>query len=106
MCIDIVVRPPLTVNNPFFRTIGILILRMSSHEFLRFGPQSRYALRCIVEIDSEPVSLVMILHPAKDVIIHVAEKMYFWFDAPVVANVFEGRMFVEHAAVPPAHLVV
>jgi hypothetical protein len=29
-----------------------------------------------------------------------------WFDTPVVASVFQRRMFVEHSAVPSTHLVV
>ena len=48
----------------------------------------------------------MVLHPPKDVVVDVAEEMYFWFHAPIIANIFQGGVFVEHAAVPAAHLVV
>ena len=48
----------------------------------------------------------MVMHPAEDVVVDVAEEMDFGFDAPVVTDVFEGGVFVEHAAVPAAHLVV
>ena len=48
----------------------------------------------------------MVVHPAEDVVVDVAEEMHFGLDTPIVTNVLERRMFVEHAAVPAAHLVV
>lgn len=32
--------------------------------------------------------------------------MHLGLDAPVVPNVFQGRVLVKHAAVPSAHLVI
>lgn len=104
--LDVVFRPSLTIDDPFPRIVWMLIFRMRRHEFLGLRPQRGYALRGIVEIDGEAVRLVMILHPAKDVIVYFAEEMHLWLNAPVVANVFEGWVFVEHAAVPATHLVV
>lgn len=48
----------------------------------------------------------MVLHVAENVVVDVAVEVDFGLDAPVVLNVFEGRMFVEDAAVPSTHLVV
>ena len=99
-------RPPLTINHPLLRTILMHIFRMRSDEFLRLRPQGGNAVWRIIEIDSEAVGLVVVLHPAENIVIDVAEEVDFGLDAPVVADVFEGGMFVEHAAVPAAHLVV
>ena len=79
---------------------------MCGDEFLRLRPQGGNALRCVVEVDGETVGFIVVLHPAENVIVDVAEEMDFGLDAPVVADVFEGGVFVEHAAVPAAHLVV
>lgn len=48
----------------------------------------------------------MILHPAEDVVVHVAEEVYFGLHPPVVFRVGQGRVFVKQTAVPTAHLVV
>ena len=48
----------------------------------------------------------MVLHVPEDIVVYVAEEAYLGLHAPVVLNMLEGRMAVEHAAVPPAHLVV
>ena len=82
------------------------IFRMRGDKFLRLRPQGRNAVWRIIEIDSEPVGFIVVLHPAENVIIDVAEEMDFGLNAPIVADVFEGGVFVEHAAVPAAHLVV
>ena len=82
------------------------VFRMCGDEFLRLRPQGRNAIRRIVEVDGEAVSFIMVLHPTENVIVDVAEEMDFGLDAPVVADVFESGVFVEHAAVPAAHLVV
>ncbi len=79
---------------------------MRRHEFLGLRPQRWYTLGRVVKVYSEAVGLVVVLHPAEYIVVYVAEEMYLWLNAPVVANVFEGRVFVEHAAVPSAHLMV
>ena len=48
----------------------------------------------------------MVLHVAEDVVVDVAEELHFGLDAPVVLDVLEGGVAVEHAAVPTAHFVV
>ena len=48
----------------------------------------------------------MVLHVAEDIVVDITEEFDFGLDAPVVADVFEGRVVVEEAAVPPAHLMV
>ena len=82
------------------------VFRVCGDEFLRLGPQGGYALRRIVKVDGEAVGLVVVLHPAENVVIDFAEEVDFGLDSPVVADVFESGVFVEHAAVPAAHLVV
>ena len=63
-------------------------------------------MRRVVEVDGEAVGLVAVLHEAEDVVVNVAEEVNLWLDAPVVLHVFESWVFVEHARVPAAHLVV
>lgn len=48
----------------------------------------------------------MVGHIAEDVVIDVAEEMNFGFHSPVKLHVCQGRVFVEQAAVPTAHLMV
>lgn len=48
----------------------------------------------------------MVLHPPEDIVVDFAEEMHFGFHSPVVADVLECGVFVEHAAIPAAHLVV
>ena len=102
----IVFRPPFTIHHPLLRIILMHIFRMRGNEFLRLRPQRGNALRRIIEVDSEAVGLIVVLHPAENVVVDVAEEVHFGLDAPVVANVFESGVFVEHAAVPATHLVV
>ena len=82
------------------------VFGMCGDEFLRLGPQGGNALRRIVEVDGEAVGLVVVLHPAENVVVDFTEEVDFGLDSPVVADVFESGVFVEHAAVPAAHLVV
>ena len=48
----------------------------------------------------------MIFHPAEDVVVDVAEELDFRLDTPVVSCICERGVVVEHARVPPAHLMV
>ena len=102
----IVFRPPLTVDYPLLRVVLMHVFGMCGEEFFRLRPQGGNAVRRIVEVDGEAVGLIVVLHPAENVIVDFAEEVYFGLDSPVVANVFESGVFVEHAAVPAAHLVV
>lgn len=104
--LDIMLRPPLTIRQPLPRIILHLILRMRSQKLQRLRPQSRQALRRIVQVHGEAVRLVVVLHVAEDVVIDVAEEVDFGLDAPVVADVRQRGVPVEHARVPAAHLVV
>lgn len=106
VCLHIVFRPSLTVDYPLLRVVLMHVLRMCRDKFLRLRPQGGNALWRIVEVYGEAVGLIVVLHPAEYVIVDIAEEVDFGLDAPVVADVFEGGVFVEHAAVPAAHLVV
>jgi len=77
-----------------------------SKEFEGLRPQRSDRLRAVKKGDGEAVGLVVILHPTEHVIVNVAEEMNFGLDTPVVLHVGKGRVFVELAAVPAAHLVV
>lgn len=79
---------------------------MLCNKFRGLGPQRRDRLRRIVEIDGEAVRLVAVRHKTEDVVINIAEEMYFGLYSPVVLYVCQRRVFVEEAAVPAAHLVV
>ncbi len=102
----IMLRPPLTIRQPIPRILLMQILRMRRHEFFGFGPQGRDGLGRVIQVYGEAVGFVVVLHIAKDIVVDVAEEVDIGLDAPVVAGVEQGGVFVEHAAVPTAHLVV
>lgn len=82
------------------------VLWVGLDEFERLGPEGGDGLGRVVQVDGEAVRLVVIVHVAEDVVVDVAKEVHVGLDAPVVARVFEGRVVVEEAAVPAAHLVV
>ena len=106
MRILIVHRSPFVVRHPIHRVILMQILRMRRQKLLSLRPQRRYRLGVVVKINCKAVGFVVICHVSEDVVIDVAEEVNFWLDPPVVAGGCKGRVFVEHAAVPAAHLVV
>lgn len=102
----IVVWPSLVVLEPFTRIVGVYVVRMIVEELLGFWPERCYALSAVVDVDVEAVGLVVVLHPRKDVVVDVAEEVHVGFDSPVVLHVFQRWMLTEHAAIPPAHLMI
>lgn len=94
------------IRNPLPHVVVAEVRRVGGEESLGFGPKGRDTLRCVVQVDGEAVGLVAILHVTEHIVVDIAEELDIGFDAPVVAVVFEGRVFVEHAAVPATHLVV
>lgn len=96
----------LVVRNPLPHVVLTQIRRVRCQELASLGPEGLDGLRGIVQIDGETVGLVVVLHIAEDVIVDVAEELDLGLDAPVIAVLLEGRVLVEHAAVPAAHLVV
>lgn len=99
-------RPLLSIPQPAQGAIVAHILRVLGHKLQRLGPQGRDGFRRVVQVDGEAVRLVVVGHVAEDVVVDVAEEVHFGLHAPVVAGVRQGRVFVEEAAVPAAHLVV
>lgn len=96
----------LIVRQPVPHVIVREVVGMRREELLRRRPQSWYTLRSIEQVDREAVGLVVILHVPEHIIVNVAEELNLGLDSPVVAGILEGWMFVEHATVPTAHLVV
>lgn len=94
------------VRHPLVGTVLVDIVRVLGEELLRLGPQRRQRLGVVVQVDGEAVCLVIVLHVAEDIVVDVAEEVHLGLDAPVVTHVLEGRLLVEHAAVPAAHLMV
>ena len=102
----VVFRPALVVFQPLARIVWMYVSRIVLDELLRFWPQRRNAVGVIVDVDVEAVRFVVVLHPSKDIVIHIAEEVDVWFHPPVVLDVLERRVLAEHAAVPPTHLVI
>ena len=100
------VGPALRVGQPAERVVRVHVVLVRRHELERLGPEPREALGAVVQRDGEAVRLVVVLHPAEDVVVDVAEEVHLRLDAPVPPHVRERRVPVEVAAVPPAHLVV
>ena len=106
LSLDIMVWPSFAILHPLPGTVRMQILRMRSDELFGLRVERWDRLRSIVEVDRKAVGFIVILHPTKDIIVNVAEEVHLWLHAPVVSDVFESRMFVEHAAVPSTHLVI
>ncbi len=106
MRLFIVFGSSLIVDEPSHRIIAMQVFRVRGKEFQRLEPESGYAFWRVVEVDIEPICLVVVLHVAKNVVVHVTEELDFWLNAPVVFCVCEGRVVVEHARIPAAHLMV
>lgn len=79
---------------------------MGGEEFQRLEPEGGYAFGGVVEVDVEAVGLVVVGHVAENVVVNVAEEFNLRLHAPVIFCVRKGRVVVEHAGVPAAHLVV
>ena len=94
------------VCKPVYGGVLVDIIGVVGKELGSLGPESRQSLRVVIERNGEAVCLVVVLHVAEYIVVYVAEEMDFRLDAPVPARVLEGRVLVEHAAVPSAHLVV
>lgn len=108
VCLFVVLGPALLVFEPGPRAVGcgFQVLRVGLGEAHGFGPEGRHRFGVVVQVDGEAVGFVAVLHVAEDVVVDVAEEMHLGFDAPVIADVFQGRVVVKDAAVPAAHLVV
>lgn len=104
--LDVMPRPSRAILQPLPRVVFALVFWVGGQEFQRLGPQGRDALRGVVQVDSEAVGFVVIGHVAEDVVVNVTEKVHFGLHAPVIACVGKGRVVVEKAGVPAAHLVV
>lgn len=104
--LSVVLRPPDVIDNPLDSAVLVQIARVVGQEFGRLGPQGGQSVRIVVEVQGEAVRLVVVLHVAEDVVVDIAEEMDLGLDAPVVADVLERGMLVEHAAVPATHLMV
>lgn len=98
--------PPLAIRQPSPRIVPVQILWMFSYELKSLRPQSRDALWCIVQVDRETVCLIVVLHVSENIVIDITEKVNFWLNTPIPADICECRVFVEEARVPAAHLVV
>ena len=102
----VMTRPPLRILHPISRIVLVQVFRMLCYELLCRRVQSGNRWWRIVEVDRESIRFIVVLHPTEDIIVNVTKEMYFWFDTPVIASIRQRGMFVEHAAVPAAHLVV
>jgi hypothetical protein len=102
----IVARSCLVVDEPPHRVVLMQVFWMRGEEFQRLKPQCRNALGRVIEVDVEAVRFVVVGHVAEYVVVDIAEELDFGLHAPVVFRICEGRVMVEHAGVPAAHLVV
>lgn len=94
------------IRNPLPHVVVTEVRRVGGEESLSLGPKGRDTLWCVVEVDGETVGLVAILHVPENIVVDVAEELDIGLDTPVVAVACEGRVLVEHAAVPATHLMV
>ena len=104
--LPIMFRSPLAICQPIYRVILVHILGVCRHEFQRLRPKCWNRLGRIVKVYGKAVGLVVILHITEYVIVDVAEEMDLGFHPPIVTGIRQSWMFVEHAAIPTAHLMV
>ena len=104
--LEVVVWSSVRVRQPFQRVVAVYMLRVRGEKLDGLGPERRNALWAVVEVDGEPICLVMVLHPSEDIVIDVTEEVYLGLHSPVIASICQRRMFVEQATVPSAHLMV
>lgn len=108
VCFAIMFRPVCRICDPRFRIIRVHVplIALFREPALRLGPQTRDRSRGVIEIYRKAVGLIMGFHEAEDIVVDIAEEVDIWLDAPVVFQIFEGRVVWEEARVPAAHLVV
>lgn len=102
----IVFWPSLAIHDPLSRVVLVQILGMCGHELFRLWPQGWYGGWRIVKVDGEAIGLVVVAHPTENIVVDVAEEVNLGLHAPIVADTLERRVFVEHATVPAAHLMI
>ena len=106
VCFAIVLWPQFAVDEPIQCVVFMEVLWMRGEEFDGLRPKCGDRLRRVEYIDVEAIGFVVVLHVMENVVVDVAEEFDLGFDAPIVADVFELRMMIEHATVPPTHLVI
>ena len=104
--LGVVVRAADAISEPGHGIVLVDGIGVRSDELEGLGPKSFDGLGVIVEVDREAVGLVVVLHESEHIVIDIAEEVDVGLDAPIVLDVLERGVLVEHAAVPPAHLVV
>lgn len=102
----VVLRPAGAVLEPGPCAVLVHVVLVVLEELERLGPQGADRLGAVVQVDVPAVRLVVVLHPAEDVVVDVAEEVHARLDAPVVLRGGERGVLAEEAAVPAAHLVV
>lgn len=106
VCVAGMVRAEFGVRQPVHHVVLVEVGRVRGEEFLRGRPEVGDTLRGVEEVNREAVGDVVILHVSENVVVDIAEVLDLGLDAPVVAVILQGGVFVEHAAVPAAHLAV
>lgn len=106
MGFDVVVGAAGAVDEPGHGIVFMDVFWMSSEELDGLGPQGRDGFGGVEKVDVEAVGLVVVLHVSEDVVVDIAEEFDVGLYSPVVLGVLEGRVAVEHATVPTAHLMV
>ena len=96
----------LIIRDPLPHVVLAQIRRVRSQELAGLGPKGLDGLRGVVKVDGEAVGLVSVLHVAEYVVVNIAEELNLGLDAPIVTVLLERGVLVEHAAVPPAHLMI
>lgn len=106
ICSISVLWSQLVVRQPVQHIVVGQISRVRGKELLRLWPESGDTLGSVEKVDGETVCYVAVLYESEDIIINVTEKLNLGLDTPVVTVVLKGRVLIEEAAVPAAHLMV
>jgi hypothetical protein len=106
VCLVLVLWSLAAILKPRPSTVRMDIVGMVLKELLRLRPEGFDALWAVVDVDVEAIRLVVVLHPAKDIVFDITEEVHVWLHAPIVFNISQGGVLAEHATIPPTHLVV
>lgn len=87
LSLAVVVRTVDIIGKPLHSTVLVEVVRMLCQEFDCFWPQGWKSLGVVVQVDSESVGFIIVVHVTEDIILNVAKEVHLGFNTPVVARV-------------------
>lgn len=106
ICIFGVLWSQLVVCQPVQHIVVGQISGVCGKELLRLWPESWDTLGSVEKVDGETVCDVAVFYESEHIVVNVTEELNLGLDTPIVTVVLKGRVLIEQATVPAAHLMV